>query len=528
MYTNKLLKCYLIIAIILSATLQVHSLSEQILTQNHTCIVSETYPKLSFSTYIGGSIGDITGLDHGQDIAVSSEDYYYFTGQTGSNDFPTMNGFNDTFGGARDACISKFNGSSIIWSTYLGGNEYDSGFGIVIDGDGNCFVTGISRSNNFPTKNAHDSSFNGGDDVFLAKFSPNGSLLWSTYFGGNDWDYGYSIAVDNEGTCYITGQTASSNFPTMDAFDSTFNNGYFDAFVAKFAANGTPLWSTFLGGDGTDWGDSIIVTDDGSCYVTGLTSSTNFPTKNAYDSTPNGNLDVFVTKLNTNGSLVWSTYFGGVFWDEAHGVSVGSDDSCYITGYTESPNFPTLNANNDTIGDWGDAFLAKFATNGSLLWSTFLGGNGMDRGFDVSVTDDDNCFVTGETFSMNFPTRNAYNDSFTGVLDAFVSKFTFDGKLVWSTYLGGSRTDKGNAIIARNDGKCLIIGTTHSDDFPMKNAFDTTLGDTSDIFITIFVDTDLQPDLTNKVDGILVFIVVLPVFTFITVISLSTARKKKV
>jgi len=307
-------------------------------------------------------------------------------------------------------------------------------------------------------------------------------LNFSTYLGGNDGsERGYGIALSEDGSYYVTGQTGSNDFPTNNAYDSTYNGWYFDAFVAKFATNGTLLWSSYLGGNANDAGFGIAVTEDGSCYVTGFTASNDFPILHAYDSTPNGDWDVFVTKFNANGSLLWSTYFGGAWWDEALGIAIASDGSCYVTGYTVSPDFPTQQAYNNTNSGWGDAFVAKFTSTGSLLWSTFLGGNNIDRGYAIETSTDGSCYVTGYTGSTNFPTKNTYTDSLNSGFDAFVTKFSPKGVLLWSTYYGGSQTDKGYGIAVTNKGNCFIIGTTHSPDFPTKNAFDNTLGASSDM-----------------------------------------------
>jgi hypothetical protein len=491
--------------------------------------VAATYPKLNYSTYFGGYSGPESGFG----IAVFVSGSYYVTGQTGSSDFPTQHAYNNTLSGSRDAIIAKFNdNNSLLWSTYFGGSDTDLSRDIAVASDGSCYVTGETQSSDFPTKNAFDSTFNGGyDDVFVAKFAANGSLLWSTLLGGGgNFDIGCSIAVASDGSCYVTGETTSSDFPTMNAYASTFNGGNFDAFVTKFAANGTLLWSTFLGGNGNDVGYGLAVSNDGSCYVTGFTGSSDFPTQNAFDTTPNGDWDVFITKFNANGSLLWSTYFGGISWDEGLGIATASDGSCYITGFTASINFPTQYAYNSTCGNWGDAFLAKFAINGSLLWSTFLGGNGPDRGYDVAVTSDGSCFVTGETGSDDFPIQHAYSSSKNSGFDAFVTKFSSDGSFLWGTYLGGSRTDQGYGIAASENDSCYVIGQTYSTFFPTLNAYDYFLGGSSGIFISIFVDSPLpSTPSTNShsVDGFLLFIVAMPIIAFIPTITLIFSKKRK-
>ncbi|MGC9781654.1 MAG: SBBP repeat-containing protein [Candidatus Heimdallarchaeota archaeon] len=385
----------------------------------------------------------------------------------------------------------------------------DIPYDISVAGDGSCYVIGTTLSSDFPTQNAYNSTYSGNEDAFLAKFSSSGQLLWSSYLGGSEEDYGYSIAVASDGSCYVTGETKSSDFPTQNAYDSTFNGGYFDGFVSKFSTNGTLLWSSYLGGNANDVGSSIAVTSDGSCYVTGRTGSSDFPALDAYDPTPNGDWDVFVTKFSSSGSLLWSTFLGGALWDEALGITVAGDDSCYITGFAGSSDFPLLNAFNNTYGGYGDAFIAKFSSEGFLLWSTYLGGSEGDRGYDIAVTSDGSCYVTGETSSSNFPTENAYDSTYNGVYDAFVTRYSSEGFLLWSTYLGGSRSDPGHSLAVTEDGSCYVTGTTHSNDFPTQNAYDETLGDTSDAFVTKFVDTPIPSTQPSIVTGFLAFIAVM-------------------
>ena len=453
--------------------------------------LTATYPQLNYSTFLGGEEGG----ENGRSIAVTDNGSFYVTGQTSSSDFPTKNAYNSNYSGEDDTIITKFSpNNSLLWSTYFGGSKTDISRDIAVADDGDCYVAGQTESSDFPTKNAYDSTFNGGYyDAFVAKFAANGSLLWSSYLGGEgDWDFGYSIAVASDDSCYVTGRTISTDFPTLNAYDSTHNGGNFDVFLAKFAANGTLLWSTFLGGNGNEGGQGLAVTSDGSCYVTGLTRSTDFPTQNAYDSTYNGGFsDVFVTKFSSEGNLLWSTLLGGIDWDDGLGIAAASDGSCYVTGFAGSPDFPTQFAYNDTFGGGGDAFLAKFTANGSLLWSTFLGGNSTDRAYDVAVTSDGSCYVTGYTGSENFPNQHAYDDSKASGYDTFVTKFSSNGSLFWSTYFGGNKTDKARSIAATNDGSCYLVGDTHSTDFPTLNAYDSILGATSDIFIVKFVDTPL-------------------------------------
>lgn len=353
-------------------------------------------------------------------------------------------------------------------------------------------------------------------------------LSFSTYFGGSTGSERVSgIAVFEDGSYYVTGSTGSSDFPTLYAFNDTIS-GTIDTFVAKFTHNGLLLWSTYFGGSGLDFGYDISVAGDGSCYVIGSTESSDFPTQNAYNSTYSGDKDTFLAKFSSSGSLLWSTYFGGASRDGASGITVASDDSCYVTGITFSSDFPLLNAYNSTYRLEGDAFVGKFSADGNLLWSTYLGGNETDFGYDITVTNDGSCYVTGETYSSNFPTRNAYDSNYNDGYDAFVTKFSSEGFLLWSTYLGGSEgSDRGYSLAVTEDGSCFVTGRTYSDDFPTQNAYDSTLGGKSDAFVTKFIDSPIPiPPRPLTVTGFLVFIAVM-LFASVPVITLIVYKKQK-
>ncbi|HUT81224.1 MAG TPA: SBBP repeat-containing protein [Candidatus Bathyarchaeia archaeon] len=435
-------------------------------------------------------------IDGASSIALASDGSYYLTGGTSSSDFPTLNAFNSTYGGNNDAFLAKFSASdSLLWSTYLGGNDSDGGNSLAVALDGSCYIIGSTLSTNFPTFNAFNSTKSGSDyEIFIAKFSSNGTLLWSTYFGGNYWNIGRSIAVSSDGSCYITGWTYSTNFPTLNAYNSTYG-GLGDAFVAKFSSTGTLLWSTFLGGNHMDAGMDIAVFNDGICYVTGFTLSNNFPILNAYDDTHNG-YDVFITKFSASGALLWSTFLGGSSMEEGFGITIATDGSCFAIGRTVSQNFPiTINAyDNSYNGGEYDAFVTRFSASGALLWSTYLGGTLYDTANDIAVADDGSCFITGYTKSNDFPIMKAYDKTINGNLtDAFVVKFSNSGSLIWSTFLGGNSDDYGGCIALTNDGSCYVTGASSSSDFPTNNAYDSTLNGGSDAFITKFSEGKISP-----------------------------------
>src|SRR5215208_6646147 len=322
-------------------------------------------PGLDYSTFLGG-----TTEDSGVGIAVDGEGRAYVTGTTLSANYPTTPGaFDTTFNGREDAFVTKLNasGSALAYSTFLGGSDLDQGLGIAVR-EGRVYVTGRTESPNYPTTpGAFDTTFNGNRDAFVTKLNASGSaLVYSTFLGGSDLDQGESIAVDREGRVYVTGLTQSADFPTtLGAFDRTFN-GPNDAFVTKLNASGSALaYSTFLGGSDIDLGGDIAVSGRGSAYVTGFTGSADYPTTSgAFDTSYNGSIDAFVTKLNASGAaLAYSTFLGGSDQDEGLGIAVDGEGRAYVTGQTRSANYPTTPGAFDTTFNGNrDAFVTKLRT----------------------------------------------------------------------------------------------------------------------------------------------------------------------
>jgi hypothetical protein len=381
----------------------------------------------------------------------------------------------------------------LVYSTYLGGGSIDWGERIAVDGSGNAYVTGLTLSTNFPTLNPYQTD-QGDFDVFVTKLSSAGnSLIYSTYLGGENYDRGNGIAVDASGYAYVTGTAFSDNFPTQNPCQGAFQ-GYVDVFVTKLSSTGNSLiYSTYLGGTGADQGYAIAVDIGGNAFVTGYTESSDFPTQNPCDASYNGGTyygDVFVTKLSSAGnSLIYSTYLGGGLDDDGLGIAVDGSGNAYLTGSTESSNFPTLNPYQSTYqgpSDYGDVFVTKLSSTGnSLIYSTYLGGTGDDQGYAITVDIGCNAFVTGYTESSDFPTLKPYQATLSGYLDAFVTKLSNSGNsLIYSTYLGGENRDNGSGIAVDGSGNAYVTGLTTSSNFPTLNPYQATSHGYQDAFVT--------------------------------------------
>ncbi len=384
---------------------------------------------LVYSTFLGG------GFSSG--IAVDSAGNAYVTGSTSATDFPTKNPLQATFAGGTtsggaygaDAFVTKLNatGSKLVYSTYLGGSGQDYANGIAVDGAGDAYVTGTSSSTNFPTTPGALQTVLplGGPQAFVTALNPAGSApIYSTFLGGPAGTFGNGIAVDGSHNAYVTG-ASYGNFPTTPGAFLTGTQG--GAFVAKLNATGSALvYGAQLSGSGSNSaakGYRIAIDGSGNASVMGLTSSSDFPTTTGgYQRTfPIGTDSAFVTELNAAGTgLVYSTFLSGGVDGAAPfmnttlgGIAVDTHGNIYVTGVTGSSNFPTTNALQPTFGGgFSDAFVAEInptqAGAASLIYSTYLGGSDEDEGNGIAVDSSGNAYVTGFTYSLNFPTRNAY------------------------------------------------------------------------------------------------------------------------
>jgi len=483
---------------------------------------------LSYSTYLGGNAGDF-----GAAIAVDAGGNAYVTGNTSSTDFPTTAGaFQVSFGGNinGDAFVAKLNpaGTALVYSTYLGGIDDDYGSGIAVDTEGNAYVTGYTRSNNFPiTAGAFQTTFAdpaGSGNVFVTKINPTGTaLVYSTYLGGSGDEFtdlpGNGIALDSSGSAYVTGSTRSADFPTTSgAFQSVHSGAYDNPFVTKLDPTGSTLiYSTFLG---EGLGKGIAVNSNGNAYVTGEIQGP-FPTTSGAVQRTSGS--AFVTKLDPAGtSLIYSTLLGGGR-DGGEAIAVDAEGNAYVTGFTYSANFPTTpGAFQPVFGDaldppsrFGpdpDAFVTKLNPTGSaLVYSTYLGGNGAEFGRGIGVDASGNAYVTGSTGSLNFPTTpGAFQPTLGGgPYDAFVTKLHSTGAvLVYSSYLGGVDADAGQGIALDANANAYVTGSTASKDFPITaGAFQPVFSDAlnrypvPDAFVAKIVDLVPLPSPTATGSG---------------------------
>ena len=446
-------------------------------------------PQLTYASYLGGASVEVA-----YGLAIDAAGAWYVTGETLSADFPVQTGF-QTDRPDRDAFVTKFHpsGASLVYSTYLGGASIDSGRAIAVDEAGHAFVTGYTFSIDFPTANPYQTD-RPGYDAFVTKLSPAGNtLVYSTYLGGSGADYGWDLALDSGGRAYVTGYTYSTNFPTLNHFQTEPGDSNADAFAAKFTPQGNALvYSTYLGGNRWDAATSIAVDPPGNAYVAGKTDSTNFPLAGPLHG-DRGLRDGFVVKLAPEGGApLFSTYLGGSEYDEIQDIAVDPDGAVYVAGQTYSTDFPLLNPLRGDPGDRdADAFAAKLHPSGSaLLFSTYLGGAKSDSAQAIAVDASRSVHVTGWTESPDFPLLHPSQHSLAGALDAFVVKLSPSGSVfAYATYFGGSGLDQSLALALDGAGRAVIAGTTNSRDLPLFTPYKSQPDlASSEAFLARFVD----------------------------------------
>ncbi len=512
-------------------------------------------PVLSYSTYFGGN-----SSDEAWKVAVDTNGFVYFAGETLSAQLPTTNAFQPNYAGGSftgDAFVAKFspNGTNLVYCTYLGGSQDDFAYSLAVDNAGDVFLTGATISPDFPTTNAlypkilghayynprnHVTYYN--SDAFVAELGPTGSnLIYSTYLGGSGFvgnavtpgtgDEGLSIAVDSTGNAYVTGYTSSTNFPVINPLvwqTNTFNHlaGSDNAFLTKIGPGGSPLvYSTYFGGTNIDMAEGVAVDSAGAAYLAGYTDSPNFPTNNPVQPNLGGTTNpvtvynAFVAKFapfTTNLSLVYSTFLGGTNGDYGYGVAADTNGNAYVIGGTASPNFPDtatnvpglfngLYYNTNGLPVTTNAFLVKLDPTGSnIIYAAVFGGTnaGVDIGYGVALDPSGDVFVVGASSTTNFPAVNTpglLGTTNAGGSDVFVIAFNTNcSAILYSGYFGGSGNDFGYGIAVDSQTNAYIVGQTASANFPTFYPFQSSLNGPSDAFLAKIGWVVLPPQITTQ------------------------------
>ena len=454
--------------------------------------------KVDFKGYIGGNLSD-----DAQGVVVDQNENIYVVGYTYSYGFPTKNAWEATFGGNTDVFVAKFSqNGNLLWSTFLGGSNYDVATGIALDSNNNVIISGYTTSINFPTLNGYQSQNLGSYDGFLAKFDTDGKLLFSTYIGGYGDDFANAVSVNKNNEIFVVGQTKSADFPLKNAWYSSSFTGTEMSFVSKYDSQGVLISNTLIGGNNIDVAYCISSDSNGNIYIAGETSSTDFPMVNSYQNSLNGSYDGFVSEFNSTGQLVFSTYFGGSASDIIYGIAVHSN-KIDVAGATGSTNFPTKNAFNAVYGGGiDDAFVVQLTNTGSLDFSSYIAGNTADLAFSVSVDSNGNIYISGDSDSSSFQVKDALQDTNKGYMDMFIAKVGSNGSLIFNTLLGGIYDDIGKSITVSPHNNIVVAGSSASDGLGSSNAYYTNTSGGGDAFIIKLTDLNTpQPTSTTSPAG---------------------------
>jgi hypothetical protein len=451
-------------------------------------------PVLAYSTYLGGQDWDLAN-----DLKADAAGNAYLCGYTASADFPTTTG-QTVSGGGYDAFIAKIRpDGSLDYASYLGGSGFDAANALALDASGAVFVTGGTTSSDFPVVGALQSTYGGGPggDAFLTKLDPTGSsLVYSTYLGGSGSDGGNGIAIDTAGRAFLAGVTNSLDFPLAAPLQVQYGGGFLDVFVARITAAGNALeYSTYLGGSESDEAPTIALGQAGEIYVGGITMSSDYPVVSAIQPQFHGGVfDGFITKLTSDGSaVIYSTYLGTSEFDYVGGLTVDVDGTLLVTGNTGFGFPTTAGAYQQAFGGYGhDAFLSRLSADGQqFVFSTYFGGNRDDGGIRVATDPAGHIWIVGNTDSPNLPLASPVQAAYgggIGVQDAFVAEFSANGsQLLFSTYLGGSDIDSGLGLGVDGLGNVQVAGQTASTDFPTVQAIQTTYAAPRDAFVARIV-----------------------------------------
>jgi hypothetical protein len=454
-------------------------------------------PVVRFSTYFGGS-----NADRGQAIALDTFGDVYVAGRTFSSDYPTAGEFQAFNAGNYDVFVTKLDptGQTVVYSTYVGGGEFDSAQAIAVTNSGEAWFAGYTGSTDFPAGLAlpFQGSNDGGIDAVVGRLGAAGNTLEiSSYLGGATTDQALGVALDASGNAYVAGLTNSNDLATVSAIQGSYGGGAHDGFYAEVLAGGALAHLSYIGGVGDDSASAVAVDSSANVYLTGSTGG-GFPLLTPFQTNFGGTSDAFVTKVNAGlAAYAYSSYLGGSAADVGTGIGVDPSGNAYVAGYTISTNFPTTIPFQASKGANNDAFVTKVNAAGSAkVYSSYLGGDGDDRGNAIAVDRYGSAYVVGQTRSTNFPTVVALQASNGGNLlnDAFVTKVGASGRiLIYSTYYGGSSTDVAFGVAVDTALTAYVTGYSDSANFPRVAAIQVDNAGVDDMVAAAFVEPGDTP-----------------------------------
>ncbi len=469
-------------------------------------LIIDPTPMLTWGSYFG-DFGDERGMAMTLDAARN----VYIAGYTNSiANIATSGTHQSSFnGGNEDVFVAMFdNTGNKVWCTYFGGPQDERAMGIALDFNGDVYITGHTNSQLLSTIGVHQVGLSGIIDAFLAKFKPNGILIWSTYFGGTSVEQGRGIAINDDGNVMIVGDTGSSNgIATPGAHQSVYG-GIWDGYIAVFNPIGRIEWATYYGGSDVDGCRGVSFDEKGNAYIIGWTGSiNNIATSGQHQATYGGGTwDAFVTKFSQTGARVWGVFYGGSGEDWGNAIVHDKNGSFYIGGNTWSNNnISTINAAQPSFaGGSKDCFIAKFNNNAGRQWGTYLGGYSEELATGIAVDVNGNVCLTGYTQSANgISTQGSFQPNFAGNKDAFISLYSTRGVRMWGTYYGGANEEYSSAICMDNEGNVLITGSTSSNaGISSGNTYQTSITNGPGIDMFVGTITCSLPALTGSITSL--------------------------
>jgi hypothetical protein len=369
--------------------------------------------------------------------------------------------------------------NSIMWATYFGGpgaeyvNDYYDKV-IATDGAGNVYIAGFTDGITGVASGGFQSTYGGGTfDAYLAKYDPSGNLLWSTYYGGEGTDFGYNVTTDAAGNVFLSGYTNSTTGIESGGFQSSFSGGPYDAFLVKFDGDGNRIWATYYGGPSEEELWAVATDISGNVYIAGQTCSSSGIASGGFQNTTTG-CDPFLAKFNPSGNRLWSTYYG-CGGGNVTSIATDASENVYLAGYSLCiPDVAFGSFQNNNLPTT-DAMLIKFDSSGNGIWARYFGGQGTDDAHAVTTDDIGNVYLSGMTDSQLGIASGGFQNTLGGNLDAFLVKYNGDGDILWSTYYGGDGIDMANSVTTAS-GKVYLSGVTTSTSNITLGGFQNTYG----------------------------------------------------
>lgn len=406
-------------------------------------------------------------------------------------------GFDTTWGGSGDAFVAKLTASGeLLWAAYLGGEGDDAARAVAVDNQGNIFVAGYTRSSGW-VSGGYDTSYGGYGDAFVAKISPQGEHVWSTYLGGAAYDGAEAVICDADGNVYAAGTTASSGWGYR-GFDSGYNGGTFDGFLAKLSPNGARLWASYVGGNAWDTAAGLAAAPDGGILVVGKTSSSGWIAGGYRTAYLGGAFDAYVLKASADGQRAWSSYLGGSGEDAAVSVAVDAAGRILIAGETDSATWPAGITSGAPYGG-KDVFVTALADDGgAVAWTVLLGGALDEQSGRLFADASGGGYLVGTTSSPDW-CGGFRDDVLDGTTDGYLVRIDAAGAVAWSSYLGGGNNDSARAVIDGGSGSLLIVGGTASPDWPFLNQAENFLGVRDGFLLRFDPPADAPPQVATLI-----------------------------